>query len=125
MVDDPAEDPLARMMELSLEYGVDAPVSFARQYDVTGESSAPYVVKNSTPEELIKLFIQLLQMTWAHLSQIILNPEVNDFFTAFRSLEEDEIGTFYQFCLKTYAQLEDSVVAEQLVNADEELRFYE
>ncbi|XP_077490973.1 uncharacterized protein LOC144101712 [Amblyomma americanum] len=97
MVDDPAEDPLARMMELSLEYGVDAPVSFARQYDVTGESSAPYVVK------------------------IILNPEVNDFFTAFRSLEEDEIGTFYQFCLKTYAQLEDSVVAEQLVNADEEL----
>ncbi|XP_077485816.1 uncharacterized protein LOC144096824 [Amblyomma americanum] len=97
MVDNPAEDPLARMMELSLDYGVEAPVSFFRQYDVTAKASAPYVVK------------------------ITLHPEVNYFFNGFRSLEEEDILTFYQNCLKVLALLNDNLIAEQLVNADDEL----
>nr|XP_050032961.2 uncharacterized protein LOC126529400 [Dermacentor andersoni] len=45
IVDDPTDDPVQRMMQLSLEYGVDAPVSFSRKYDVTAEASAPFTVQ--------------------------------------------------------------------------------
>ncbi|XP_075559790.1 uncharacterized protein LOC142591351 [Dermacentor variabilis] len=97
MVDDPTDDPVQRMMQLSLEYGVDTPVSFSRKYDVTAEASAPFTV------------------------QITLNPEVNEFVNALHSLEEDDADDFYQFLLAHYALVDDANVTEQLMDADEEI----
>ncbi|XP_072140227.1 uncharacterized protein [Dermacentor andersoni] len=45
MADDPAEDPLHRMMQLSFDYGVGVPVSFSRKYDVTAEAPALFAVE--------------------------------------------------------------------------------
>ncbi|XP_049523871.1 uncharacterized protein LOC125945680 [Dermacentor silvarum] len=97
MTDDLAEDPLQRMMQLSLEYGVDAPVSFSRKYDVTGEASAAFAL------------------------EITLNPEVKEFVNALHSLEEDDVDDFYQFLLTHYALVDDANVTEQLMDADTEI----
>ncbi|KAH6937591.1 hypothetical protein HPB50_001871 [Hyalomma asiaticum] len=95
MVDDPTEDPLKRMMQLSLEYGVDAPVSFSLKYDVTAD--APFSL------------------------EITLNTEVKEFVSARQSLYGDDIDDFYQFLLAHYALVYDANVTKQLIDADEEI----
>lgn len=97
MKDDPTEDPLQRMLQLSLDYGVDAPVSFSLKYDVTAEAPGPFTV------------------------EITLNPEVREFVNALHSLEEDEVDDFYQYLLAHYALVDDANVTEQLMDADEEI----
>ncbi|KAL3238809.1 hypothetical protein MRX96_021839 [Rhipicephalus microplus] len=97
MVDDPAEDPLKRMMELSLEYGVVAPVAFSRKYDVIGETSAPFVI------------------------DIALNPEVNEFIAASRTMGEEDIEGFYRTFLSHYALVGNSTIKEQLMDSDDEI----
>ncbi|KAH7950305.1 hypothetical protein HPB49_022123 [Dermacentor silvarum] len=97
MADDPSEDPLQRMMELSFEYGVDAPVSFSRKYDVIGDPSAPFVV------------------------DITLNPEVNEFITSSRAMGQDDIEKFYRSFLHQYALVENNTITEQLVDSDDEI----
>ncbi|KAH6942635.1 hypothetical protein HPB50_008750 [Hyalomma asiaticum] len=95
MADDPAEDPLKRMMELSLDYGVDAPVAFTRHYDVTGDASAPFVI------------------------DIALNPEMNEFISASRTMGEEDIEVFYRSFLKQYALVENNTIKEQLMDSDD------
>ncbi|XP_049523127.1 uncharacterized protein LOC125945423 [Dermacentor silvarum] len=95
MSEDPLEDPLQRMMQLSFDYGVDAPVSFSRKYDVTAGAPAPFTV------------------------EITLNPEVKEFANALHSLEEDDVDDFYQFLLAHYALVDDANLAEQLMDADQ------
>ncbi|KAH7943026.1 hypothetical protein HPB52_004009 [Rhipicephalus sanguineus] len=97
MVDDPTEDPLKRMMELSLEYGVDAPVAFSRKYDVIGEASAPFVI------------------------DVILNHEMNEFVAASRTMGEEDIEGFYQTFLRRYALVENTTIKEQLMDSDDEI----
>ncbi|KAH6936351.1 hypothetical protein HPB50_016332 [Hyalomma asiaticum] len=97
MEDDPTEDPLRRMMQLSFDYGVDTPVSFSRKYDVIAEAPAPFTM------------------------QITLNPEVAEFVNTLHSLEEDDIDDFYQFFLAHYALVDDPNVTQQLIDADEEI----
>ncbi|KAK8772198.1 hypothetical protein V5799_024558, partial [Amblyomma americanum] len=99
MVDDPAEDPLDRMMELSLDYGIDSPVSFSRKYNVTGEASAPFVF------------------------EITLNPEVKEFLNGVESLDDEEVEDLYDLLLARYALLNDSDVTKQLVDADDDNRW--
>ncbi|XP_077490888.1 uncharacterized protein LOC144101620 [Amblyomma americanum] len=97
MTDDPKEDPLDRMIELSLDYGLDSPVSFSRKYNVTGEASAPFAF------------------------EITLNAEVKEFLSALQSLDEEDIEDFYQLLLSRYALLNDSDVAKHLMDADDEI----
>ncbi|XP_077489155.1 uncharacterized protein LOC144099981 [Amblyomma americanum] len=97
MVDDPAEDPLDRMMELSLDYGIDSPVSFSRKYNVTGEASAPFVF------------------------EITLNPEVKEFLNGVESLDDEEVEDLYDLLLARYALLNDSDVTKQLIDADDDI----
>ncbi|XP_050029642.1 uncharacterized protein [Dermacentor andersoni] len=97
MADDPSEDPLQRMVELSLEYGVDAPVAFSRKYDVIGDPSAPFVV------------------------DITLNPEVNEFIAASRAMGEDDIEEFYRSFLHQYALVNNNTITEQLMDSDDEI----
>ncbi|XP_065312360.2 uncharacterized protein [Dermacentor albipictus] len=97
MADDPAEEPLHRMMQLSFDYGVGAPVSFSRKYDVTAEAPAPFAL------------------------EITLNPEVKEFASALQSLEEDDVDDLYQFLLAHYALVDDANVTEQLMDADEQI----
>ncbi|KAH7942693.1 hypothetical protein HPB51_028624 [Rhipicephalus microplus] len=97
MVDDPVEDPLKRMMELSLEYGVVAPVAFSRKYNVIGEASAPFVI------------------------DIALNPEVNEFIAASRTMGEEDIEGFYRTFLSHYALVGNSTIKEQLMDSDDEI----
>ncbi|XP_075557501.1 uncharacterized protein LOC142589811 [Dermacentor variabilis] len=97
MADDPSEDPLQRMVELSLGYGVDAPVAFSRKYDVIGDPSAPFVV------------------------DITLNPEVNEFITASRTMGEDDIEEFYRSFLHQYALIKNNTITEQLMDSDDEI----
>ncbi|KAL1483588.1 hypothetical protein MTO96_033086 [Rhipicephalus appendiculatus] len=97
MVDDPTEDPLKRMMELSLEYGVDTPVAFSRKYDVIGEASAPFVI------------------------DIALNPEMNEFIAASRTMGEEDIEVFYRTFLSHYALVENTTIKEQLMDSDDEI----
>ncbi|XP_075726049.1 uncharacterized protein LOC142767720 [Rhipicephalus microplus] len=99
MKDDPSEDPLQRMMQLSLDYGIDAPVSFSLNYDVTAEGPAPFSLV------------------------ITLNPEVREFVSARRSLEEDEVDDFYQYLLAHYALVDDENVTAQLADTDDESEF--
>lgn len=97
IADDPKEDPLERMMELSLDYGIDSPVSFSRKYNVTGEASAPFVF------------------------EVALNHEVKEFFTAIEPLDEEDTEDFYQLLLSRYALLNDSDVMKQIIESDGEI----
>ncbi|KAH7931519.1 hypothetical protein HPB51_029824 [Rhipicephalus microplus] len=101
MKDDPSEDPLQRMMQLSLDYGIDAPVSFSLNYDVTAEGPAPFSLV------------------------ITLNPEVREFVSARHSLEEDEVDDFYQYLLAHYALVDDENVTAQLADTDDEVSLCE
>ncbi|XP_065280239.1 uncharacterized protein [Dermacentor albipictus] len=97
IVEDSKECPLTRMMELSLDYGVDVPVSFTRKHNVTGDGSQAFVL------------------------QINLNEEVNEFFMALDGLDETEVKEFYKLCLSQYALLHDTSFAEELIDADDEI----
>lgn len=97
MTEDIAEHPLTRMMQLSLDYGVDVPVSFTRKYNVPGEGAHAFVF------------------------QINLNQELNEFFHGLVGLGEAEVMDFYKHTLSQYALLDDTSIAEELVNADDEL----
>ncbi|XP_077547978.1 uncharacterized protein LOC144160615 [Haemaphysalis longicornis] len=95
--DDAKEDPVSRMMELSLEYGVDWPVSFTRKYDATGKASGPFLL------------------------QIDLNPEVDEFLGALERMNPESVKAFYELCLSHYALLNDTVMTELLLKADFEI----
>lgn len=95
--DDAKEDPVSRMMELSLEYGVDWPVSFTRKYDATGKASGPFLL------------------------QIDLNPEVDEFLGALERMNPESVKAFYELCLSHYALLNDTVMSELLLKADFEI----
>ncbi|KAL3214564.1 hypothetical protein MRX96_034838 [Rhipicephalus microplus] len=97
MTEDSAEHPLARMMQLSLDYGIEVPVSFARKYNVSGEGAHAFEL------------------------QIDVSREINDFFHALIGLGEADVMAFYEHVLSLYALLDDTSIAEELVNADDEI----
>ncbi|XP_077491774.1 uncharacterized protein LOC144102357 [Amblyomma americanum] len=96
MKKDTTKHPVAQMMELSLEYGIDALVAFSREYDVTGNVSTCFSL------------------------QIRLNQEVEQFFSVLQSLEEDATEEFYSLVLKRYALVNDTGLAEELLEEDED-----
>ncbi|KAL1480415.1 hypothetical protein MTO96_051048, partial [Rhipicephalus appendiculatus] len=97
MTEDSAEHPLTRMMQLSLDYGIEVPVSFTREYDVSVEGPQAFVL------------------------QINVSQEINEFFHALIGLGEVEVVRFYGHVLSQYALLDDTSIAEELLNADDEL----
>ncbi|XP_075741777.1 uncharacterized protein LOC142792738 [Rhipicephalus microplus] len=97
MTEDSAEHPLARMMQLSLDYGIEVPVSFARKYNVSGEGAHAFELR------------------------IDVSREINDFFHALIGLGEADVMAFYEHVLSQYALLDNTSIAEELVNADDEV----
>ncbi|KAK8759350.1 hypothetical protein V5799_003018 [Amblyomma americanum] len=96
MKEDTTNHPVAQMMELSLEYGIDALVAFSREYDVTGNVSTCFSL------------------------QIRLNQEVEQFFSVLQSLEEDATEELYSLVLTRYALVNDTGLTEELLEADED-----
>ncbi|KAH7949617.1 hypothetical protein HPB49_012789 [Dermacentor silvarum] len=97
MAEDTTEDPLERMIELSLGYGLDVLVSFSLDYNVTGDIFHAFDV------------------------QINANSELEEFFWSVGSLNEEAVDDFYQLLLRRYALVEDSEIVQHLQEADADI----
>ncbi|KAH9379307.1 hypothetical protein HPB48_011837 [Haemaphysalis longicornis] len=96
MADDPTEDALTRMVQLSFAYDVHPLVSFTGVYDVTSDASAPFVLK------------------------IELRTEVAELSSVLKRMKAQDVEELYEFLLNRYALVQNSNVTHQLLDEDGE-----